>query len=246
MVPIPAIDIKGGQCVRLSQGQMESAVVYATDPLAMAHRWVDEGAQRLHLVDLEGAISGMPIHADLIETLLRDVGVAVQVGGGIRQIDTIERYLSAGARWVILGTSALQNGSFVAEAVRQFPGRIIVGIDLKRGKIATRGWTQMHSENPTTLAMRMEQVGVSALILTDVEKDGMLAGPNFDLYQNIAGQVQLPLIASGGITTPAHIQQLAHITGIEGVVLGKALYTGALAFSDALLAASDRSFETPC
>ncbi len=233
MTPIPAIDLKGGRCVRLIQGRMDSETVYADDPLSVLRRWEAEGAERLHLVDLDGAVAGETIHADLIATLLKAAKVPVEVGGGIRQISTIEKYLAAGASWVVLGTSALQDVTMIREAARAFPGQIIVGIDTKKGAVAIRGWTEIYPDSAIEVAMRMVEIGVAAFILTDIEKDGMLEGPNFSLFETVTAAVPLPVIASGGITTPAHLRQLSKISGVQGAIIGKALYTGAITLSAA-------------
>lgn len=234
MILIPAIDIKDGRCVRLTQGAMDSETVFSEDPVAMAQQWESQGAERLHLVDLDGAVSGSTVHYELIERIIKAVKIPIQVGGGIRSLNRIERYLSAGAAAVILGTAALQNELLVKEATKKFPRRIIAGIDSKQGQVAVRGWTEIYPEMVGTLALRMEEAGVAALILTDIEKDGMLAGPNFGLFQEIGMQVEIPIIASGGVTTLAQVKQLAEIPGVEGAIVGKALYTGALSLPKAL------------
>ncbi|MFY9271375.1 MAG: 1-(5-phosphoribosyl)-5-[(5-phosphoribosylamino)methylideneamino]imidazole-4-carboxamide isomerase [Candidatus Manganitrophaceae bacterium] len=233
MILIPAIDIKEGRCVRLIQGAMDSETVYSEDPAAMARQWAEQGAERLHLVDLDGAVAGTAVHYDLIERIIKAVQIPVQVGGGIRDLERVERYLSAGAAAVILGTAALQNEPLVKEATRRFPRRIIAGIDSKKGEVAVRGWTEVHPESVGALALRMQDAGVAALILTDIEKDGMLAGPNLDLFREVGMQVEIPIIASGGVTTLSQIRQLADIPGVEGAIVGKALYTGALSLSTA-------------
>ncbi|MBI3803942.1 MAG: 1-(5-phosphoribosyl)-5-[(5-phosphoribosylamino)methylideneamino]imidazole-4-carboxamide isomerase [Nitrospirae bacterium] len=234
MILIPAIDIKGGRCVRLTQGAMDSETVYSEDPAEMARQWEAQGAERLHLVDLDGAVGGTTVHYELIAQMIKAVQIPVQVGGGIRDLERVERYLSVGAAAVILGTAALQNEALVKEATRKFPRQIIAGIDSKQGQVAVRGWTEIHPEEVATLAYRMQEAGVAALILTDIEKDGMLAGPNIDLFREIGMQVEIPIIASGGVTTLKQIQQLAEIPGVEGAIVGKALYTGALSLPKAL------------
>ncbi len=234
MIPIPAIDLKGGRCVRLTQGAMDAETVYADDPLSVARRWEAEGAERLHLVDLDGAVAGAAVHFDAIAAILKGVRIPVEVGGGIRSMEAIERYLSAGASWVILGTSALRNFAMVQQAARTFPDRIVVGIDVKKGAVAIQGWTALHADGLMDVALRTLDAGVSKLILTDIEKDGMLAGPNFSLFETVAAAVKLPLIASGGIATLGHLQQLAKMPGIEGAIIGKALYTGAISLPDAI------------
>lgn len=236
MILIPAIDIKGGRCVRLAQGVMDSETVYSEDPAETARRWEAQGAERLHLVDLDGAVSGATVHYELIARIIKSVQIPVQVGGGIRSLDRVEKYLSAGAAAVILGTAALQNESLVKEATKKFPRRIIAGIDSKKGQVAVRGWTEVHPEEAASLAYRMQEAGVAALILTDIEKDGMLAGPNIALFREIGMQVEIPIIASGGVTTIQQIRQLSEIPGVEGAIVGKALYTGALSLTAALAA----------
>ena len=236
MTPIPAIDIKGGRCVRLTQGRMDAETVYADDPVAVADRWAWEGAARLHVVDLDGAVAGRPVHVETIVEMIRAVRIPVQIGGGIRETATVERYLAAGAASVILGTAALKDLPWATKVAARFPGQVIIGIDAKGGRVATRGWTEMHADGVVDVALRMESLGAAALIVTDIEKDGMLAGPSFDLYREVTQKVRLPVIASGGVTTAAHLQTLAAISGVTGAIIGRALYTGDLPFSAALLA----------
>jgi phosphoribosylformimino-5-aminoimidazole carboxamide ribotide isomerase len=222
---------------------MDSETVYSDDPLLVARRWESEGADRLHLVDLDGAVAGNAVHFDLISSILKAVKIPVEVGGGIRRISVIEQYLSAGASWVILGTSALQNFKMVQEAARAFPQKIIVGIDVKKGAVAIQGWTALHADGLMDVALRVLDAGVAQLILTDIEKDGMLAGPNFSLFETVAAAVKLPLIASGGISTLGHLQQLSKTPGIEGAIIGKALYTGDISLPDAIATLRQRG---PC
>ena len=234
MILIPAIDLKGGRCVRLTQGAMDSETVYSEDPAAMARQWVSQGAERLHVVDLDGAVAGSAVQFSVAEKIIKAVEVPVQVGGGIRTLEQIEKYFSIGAAGVILGTSALQNIALVREAAKKFPRRVIAGIDSKKGAVAIRGWTELHPESVADLAMRMEEAGAASIILTDIEKDGMLSGPNFSLCQEIGMQVEIPIIASGGITTLQQIRQLSEIPGVEGAIIGKALYAGTLSLQKAL------------
>lgn len=234
MILIPAIDLKGGRCVRLTQGAMDSETVYSEDPAAMARQWVSQGAERLHVVDLDGAVAGAAVQFEVVEKIIKAVQVPVQVGGGIRNMEQIERYFSIGAAGIILGTSALQNLALVREAAKKFPRRIIAGIDSKKGAVAVRGWTELHPESVADLAMRMEEAGAASIILTDIEKDGMLAGPNFDLFEEVGMQVEIPIIASGGVTTLQQIRQLSEIAGVEGAIIGKALYAGTLSLPKAL------------
>ncbi len=233
MIIIPAIDIKNGQAVRLIQGDMNQATVYSEDPLAAAKRWMDEGAKRLHIVDLDGAITGRSIHFDLIKEIIASCPIPVQVGGGIREIAQIEGYLSAGTAWVVLGTALLKNKAVFEAAVKKFPGKIIAGIDCKAGKVAIRGWVDLLDENPIDLAHQIKDSGIAAIILTDIEKDGMMAGPNIALFKEMAAKVNLPIIASGGVTTLEDIKRLNEIKGVTGAIVGKALYSGKLSYKEA-------------
>ena len=231
---IPAIDLKGGRCVRLVQGEMDSETVYAEDPVAMAQDWEAQGAERLHLVDLDGAVEGQAVHASEIGRIIESIEIPVQIGGGIRNLAQIEKYLSIGAAGVILGTAALQNRPLVREACSKFPGKILAGIDSKGGKIAIRGWKEVCSETPIHLAIEMQDAGVASIILTDIERDGMLGGPNLELLKEVARQVEIPLIASGGITTLEQIARLSKLKGLGGMIVGKALYVGRFRLEEAL------------
>ncbi len=233
MIIIPAIDIKNGQAVRLVQGDMNQATLYSESPLAAAKRWIDEGATRLHIVDLDGAITGRSVHFDLIKKMIAESPIPVQVGGGIREMAQIKNYLAAGAAFVVLGTAILKNKSVFEEAVKKFPGSIIAGIDCKNGKVAIRGWVTLSEENPMDLAHQIKDCGIAAIILTDIEKDGMLAGPNIALFKEMAAKVRIPIIASGGITTLDDIKRLNEINGVEGAIVGKALYSGKLSYKEA-------------
>ena len=234
MIIIPAIDLKNRQAVRLIQGDMNQATVYSEDPLATVKRWSDEGAMRLHIVDLDGAITGRSIHFDLIKEMIASSAMPVSVGGGIREISQIEHYLSAGAAYVVLGTAILQNKAVFEEAVKKFPGSIIAGIDCKGGKVAIRGWVDLSEENPIDLAHKIEDMEIAAMILTDIEKDGMMMGPNISLFKAMADKVSLPIIASGGITTLNDIKRLNEIPGVTGAIVGKALYSGKLSYKEAV------------
>ncbi len=233
MILIPAIDIKDGHCVRLVQGEMDQVTVYSQHPVEMAYHWQREGAKRLHLVDLNGAVTGQSIHFHLIKEIIQAVSIPVEVGGGIRSLQQVEDYLAAGATWVVLGTSILSDESLVRETARKFPKQVIAGIDCKQGRVATRGWIHLSDIHPIDLAKKMQDVGFSAVILTDIEKDGTLTGPNFSLYQEMGEAITLPIIASGGITTLTDISRLNQIKGISGAIIGKALYSGALSYHDA-------------
>jgi phosphoribosylformimino-5-aminoimidazole carboxamide ribotide isomerase len=233
MIIIPAIDLKNGQAVRLIQGDMNQATVYSEHPITAVKRWVDEGAVRLHIVDLNGAITGRSIHFDLIKEMIASCPIPIQVGGGIRETSQIDAYLSAGANAVVLGTAILKNKPMFEEAVKKFTGAIIAGIDCKGGKVAIRGWVDLSDENPMDLAYQIKDSGISAIILTDIEKDGMMAGPNIALFQEMSVKVNIPLIASGGITTLDDLKRLNAIKGVTGAIVGKALYSGKLSYQEA-------------
>jgi len=237
MIVIPAIDLKGGRCVRLLQGDLDAETVYSDDPVEMALRWEAQGARRLHLVDLDGAVKGRPAHFSIIEQIVKTLGIPVQVGGGIRTISQVDRYLGIGVAGVILGTIALKEPLLLKEACLSFKKNILVGIDSRKGKVAVRGWLEESEESVIALSKRMADLGVASLILTDIEKDGMLEGPNFALYETLAREVSLPLIASGGVSTLAQIRRLSRTPGISGAIVGKALYEGRLSLPQALAAA---------
>jgi phosphoribosylformimino-5-aminoimidazole carboxamide ribotide isomerase len=241
MIIIPAVDIKNGQAVRLLQGDMNQATVYSKSPVEAARRWSAEGAKRIHIVDLDGAIGGRTVHFEIIKEIIATVSVEIQVGGGIREISQIENYLSAGAKFVVLGTSVINNRSFFEEAVKKFPGQIIAGIDCKGGRVATSGWVDLSDENPVALAQQIGNTGIAAIIVTDISKDGMMQGPNLALYEEMTQVVQIPIIASGGITTLSDIQKLRLIPGIAGAIVGKALYSGNLVYKEVIQALSTDS-----
>jgi phosphoribosylformimino-5-aminoimidazole carboxamide ribotide isomerase len=247
MLLIPAIDLKDGHCVRLQQGDMERATTFSDDPAAMARHWIAQGARRLHLVDLNGAFAGKPKNEAAIKSILREVGdeVAVQLGGGIRDLDTIERYLDAGLSFVIIGTAAVKNPGFVKDACTAFGGHVIIGLDAKDGKVATDGWSKLTGHEVGDLARKFEDYGVEAIIYTDIGRDGMLAGVNIDATVKLAQQLEIPVIASGGLSSLADIEKLCAVEaeGVEGVICGRAIYSGDLDFkaaqarADALAAA---------
>jgi len=234
VILIPAIDIKGGKCVRLRQGAMDQATVYAQDPVSAAHRWVEEGASRIHLVDLDGAVAGAPGNLAAIKSILSRVKVPAQVGGGIRKMETLKEYIEAGAAAVVLGTSVILDRSFAEEACDAYPGKIIAGIDVREGKVAIRGWTALLEEPLFALVERVGELGFSAVVLTDIGRDGMLEGPNLDLLQDILPKSPVPVIASGGVTSLEDVRRLSEMQGLFGAIVGKALYAGTLSLREAL------------
>ena len=236
MIVIPAIDLKGGQCVRLEQGLMEKDTVYSDDPAAMARHWQDEGGELLHLVDLDGAFAGVPKNRAAIQAIVAAVDIPTELGGGIRDLETIEGYLELGIDRVILGTVAKENPALVAEACQRFPGRIVVGIDAKDGLVAVRGWAEVTNKKAVDLAREMEGFGVTAIIYTDISRDGMLQGPNLEATAALAEAISIPVIASGGVSSLEDIRNLLRIeaSGIAGVITGKAIYNGALNLREAV------------
>ena len=237
MLLIPAIDLKDGHCVRLKQGDMDQTTTFGEDPAAMARSWVDKGARRLHLVDLNGAFAGKPKNEMAIRKILKEVGgeIDVQLGGGIRDLDTIERYLDAGLRYVIIGTAAVKNPGFLQDACTAFGGHIIVGLDAKDGKVATDGWSKLTGHEVVDLAKKFQDYGVESFIYTDIGRDGMLTGINIDATVKLAQALNTPVIASGGLSNIADIERLCEVEdeGIEGVICGRAIYTGDLDFASA-------------
>ena len=234
MLLIPAIDLKDGHCVRLKQGDLEDATVFSEDPAAMAKHWVEQGARRLHLVDLNGATSGRPKNEPAIKAIVNAIGgsIPVQLGGGIRDLDTIERYLDDGIAYVIIGTAAVKNPGFLHDACGAFPGQIIVGLDARDGKVATDGWSKLTGHEVIDLAKKFEGYGIEAIIYTDIGRDGMLSGINIEATLKLAQSVTVPVIASGGLSKFADIEALCAIEdeGIEGVICGRAIYSGDLDF----------------
>ena len=227
MILIPAIDLKEGHCVRLRQGNMDDSTVFSEDPVAMAEKWVAQGCSRLHLVDLDGAFEGEPVNADVIEEICSSFpDMPVQIGGGIRNIDTVESYLEAGVSYVILGTMAVKRPEFITQLCAEFPGNVIVGIDAKDGMVAVRGWAEKSDHTAQDLALRFEDQGVAAIVYTDINRDGMMEGVNVDATRQLAESISVPVIASGGVTDMECIVQLNEVkgSGIEGVIIGRALY----------------------
>ncbi len=231
---IPAIDLKDGQCVRLKQGDMDQSTTFSENPADMALNWVNKGARRLHLVDLNGAFAGKPQNYSAIKSILKAVGddIPVQLGGGIRDLDTIEKYIDGGIRYVIIGTAAVKNPGFLKDACSAFGGHIIVGLDAKDGKVATDGWSKLTGHEVVDLARKFEDYGVESIIYTDIGRDGMLSGINIDATVKLAQALTIPVIASGGLAGIADIEKLCAVQdeGIEGVICGRAIYTGDLDF----------------
>ena len=236
MLMIPAIDMKDGQCVRLRQGEMGDATVYGSDPVEMAARWVEQGARRLHLVDLNGAFDGKPVNGEAVMAIAKAYpDLPIQIGGGIRSLDTIEQYLDAGVNYVIIGTKAVKEPAFVTEACKAFPGAVIVGLDAKNGLVATDGWAEVSDIQATELAKRYEQDGVSSIVYTDIARDGMMQGVNIDATVAMAQASGLKVIASGGVTNMDDIRALKAVAdaGILGAITGRAIYEGELDLAEA-------------
>lgn len=234
MLLIPAIDLKDGKCVRLKQGNMADATVFSEDPGAMARHWLDEGARRLHLVDLNGAVAGKPKNEPAIKSIVAALGeeIPVQLGGGIRDLDTIERYLDDGISYVIIGTAAVKNPGFLHDACGAFPGHIIVALDARDGKVAVEAWSKMTGHDVIDLALKFEDYGVEAVVYTDIGRDGMLTGVNVEATVKLARALRIPVIASGGIASITDIRALCAVEdeGIMGAITGRALYEGTLDF----------------
>lgn len=237
MLLIPAIDLKDGRCVRLRQGDMEQVTVFSDDPAAMAEQWFEQGAQRLHLVDLNGAFAGQPINQEAIEAIVAAVDgeIPIQIGGGIRDLDTIEQYLDLGVKYVIIGTAAVKNPGFLQNACSAFTGQIIVGLDARDGKVATDGWSKLTRHEVTDLAKKFEDYGCEAIIYTDIGRDGMLTGVNIEATVALSRAVSIPVIASGGVSSMDDIKALCAVEdeGIEGVILGRSIYEGTIDFAAA-------------
>ncbi len=237
MLLIPAIDLKDGHCVRLQQGDMDASTTFGDDPAAMAKRWLEAGARRLHLVDLNGAFAGKPVNEPAIRSILKVLGdrLPVQLGGGIRDLDTIERYLDAGISTIIIGTAAVKSPGFLKDACTAFGGHIIVGLDAKDGKVATDGWSKLTGHEVVDLARKFEDYGIEGVIYTDIGRDGMLTGINIEATVTLAKALTVPVIASGGLSDMTDIERLCAVEfeGISGVICGRSIYTGALDFTAA-------------
>ena len=238
MLLIPAIDLKGGQCVRLRQGKMDDATVYSDDPAAMAKRWADEGAQRLHVVDLDGAIKGHPMNLKAIEKIVAAVKIPVQVGGGIRDEETVQHLLDAGAAYIIVGTKAITAPHFLHDLCLEYPRHILVSIDAKDGRVALNGWAKVTGHDAVEAAIHCERDGAEAIIYTDIAKDGMMSGFNVETTRALAKSVKTPVYASGGISSLKDLQLLKEMEpdGVAGCVVGRALYEGSFTLKDALKA----------
>ena len=238
MLLIPAIDLKDGRCVRLKQGDLEDETVFSEEPETVARHWLELGAERIHLVDLNGAVSGKPQNAAVIKAIVEAVGseVPVQLGGGIRSLETIERYLDSGVSYVIIGTAAVKSPGFLHDACNAFPGQVIVGLDARDGKVATDGWSKLTRHEVVDLARKFEGYGIEAIIYTDIGRDGMLTGVNIEATVKLAQAVDVPVFASGGVTDLADIDKLLAVEseGVGGVILGRSLYEGTLDFAAAL------------
>jgi phosphoribosylformimino-5-aminoimidazole carboxamide ribotide isomerase len=236
MILIPAIDLKQGHCVRLRQGNMDESTVFSDDPVAMAGKWVAQGCSRLHLVDLDGAFEGEPVNADIIEEICTSFpSLPIQIGGGIRKIETVESYLEAGVSYVILGTMAVQRPEFITELCSEFPGKIIVGIDAKNGKVAVHGWSENSEHSAQEMALLFEDEGVAAIVYTDISRDGMMQGVNVEATRLLAESINVPVIASGGVTDMDCIIKLNAVksSGIEGIIIGRALYERTISLAEA-------------
>jgi phosphoribosylformimino-5-aminoimidazole carboxamide ribotide isomerase len=236
MLIIPAIDLKEGKCVRLEQGLMDKATVYSDDPATTAKHWEAQGAELLHVVDLNGAFAGVPKNLDAIKAIRGAIGIPIEVGGGIRDMPTIRTLVSIGIDRIILGTAAIEDPAFVQEACREFPGRIIVGIDARDGLVAIKGWAEVTKVKAVDLAIQMQDYGVIAIIYTDIKRDGMLSGPNIEATKALAEALRIPVIASGGVHTMKDVENLLAVrySGVSGVITGKAIYSGSLNLKEAI------------
>jgi phosphoribosylformimino-5-aminoimidazole carboxamide ribotide isomerase len=236
VIIIPAVDLKDGRCVRLSQGRMDQESVYSEDPVQMARHWESKGAERLHVVDLNGAVVGRPFHKSLIKEITQSIHIPVEVGGGIRDLETIDSYLSSGVRWVVLGTAAFRNRHLIEEACHRFPERVILSIDAKGGRVAIQGWNEVIPLEAVDMVRQFEGMGLSAIIFTDIERDGMETGLNWEATKALAQTTSIPVIASGGVSRIEEIENLMELkpNGIIGVIVGRALYTGRIDLEEAI------------
>jgi len=237
MIIIPAIDLKEGKCVRLKQGLMDQSTIFSENPVQMARKWVNLGAKRLHLVDLDGAFAGKPINENAIKSIVSEVNneIPIQLGGGIRNLDTVEKFLNSGVDSIIIGTAAVTNPGFLHEACYSFPGQIIVGLDAKDGDVAINGWAKLTGHNVIELAQKFEEYGVESIIYTDIGRDGMKSGINIKATVKLSESLKIPVIASGGVSDIKDIKMLCEVSniGIRGVITGTAIYEGTLDFKEA-------------
>lgn len=234
MIVIPAIDLKDGKCVRLLQGREEDVTVYSDDPAAMARHWEELGAELLHVVDLDGAFTGEQKNFDKIKAIREAITIPIELGGGIRDIERIEMLINLGVDRTIIGTSAARNPEVVEEACRKFPGKVVVGIDAKDGKVAVRGWVEVTELDAIDFARQMESIGSAGIIYTDISRDGMLSGPNIEAMSRMVESVKIPVIASGGVSKLDDVKNLMQIKNLWGVITGKALYAGSMKLEDAI------------
>jgi len=235
MILIPAIDLKDGKCVRLRQGIMEDETIFSDDPVAMAKQWVDAGARRLHLVDLNGAFEGKPVNGEIVRAIARAYPeLPIQIGGGIRDFSIVEQYLDAGVEYLIIGTKAVKEPAFVSELCKEFPGHIIVGLDAKDGMVATDGWAEVTDKHVIDMAKQFEDDGVVSIVYTDIGRDGMMKGVNVEATLKLAQSISIPVVASGGITNLDDIRALSKVAdqGIMGAITGRAIYEGTLDFAE--------------
>jgi len=243
MLIIPAIDLKDGRCVRLFQGEMDKETVYFANPVEAAKHWLAEGARFIHVVDLNGAVEGRPVHTKEVAAICKQAGLSVELGGGLRSIEAVKAALDLGVTRVVIGTAAYENGEFLRTLCKSFPGKIVVGIDARQGKVAVKGWVETTSMSALELAKRCEGDGASRIIYTDISRDGTGDGVNVDETLKVARAVKIPIIASGGVSTLDDIRKLVPLEkdGVEGVIIGKALYAAAFSLPDALNAAKERN-----
>ena len=236
MIVIPAIDLKGGRCVRLKQGRMSDETVFSDVPEEMAVKWFEKGAERLHIVDLDGAVQGRPVNRDVIKRIVDSIPIPVELGGGIRDMAILEAYFDLGLHYLILGTVACKNPEFAKSACSVFPGKIILGIDARDDRVAVEGWTEEVDLTPVNMARQFEEAGVSAIIYTDIQRDGMRTGPNVEATRALAKAVKIPVIASGGISGVSDVENIIPLSedGVIGMITGRALYDGSLDLSEAI------------
>ena len=234
MLIIPAIDLKDGKCVRLKQGRMDESTIFSENPAEMSKQWVDQGARRLHLVDLDGAFAGKPVNDNAIKSIVSELGgvIPIQLGGGIRNLETVESFLNSGVDSIIIGTAAVTHPEFLKEACLAFPGKIIVGLDAKDGDVAINGWAELTGQNVINLAKKFEEYGAESIIYTDIGRDGMLGGVNIGATVKLSESLIIPVVASGGVSNLNDIEDLCEVssTGIRGVITGRAIYEGTLDF----------------